>query len=274
MSPIVRISMLVVGFMVISNMLPTEVQCQEDKAAFEATISGLEKVFEPREYASKDGSVLRYRLLKPIDYEFGKKYPLVILLHGAGERGDDNRSQLKHGAKDFANEENRRRYPAYVLVPQCPSEEKWVDVDWKRMSHSLPETPTSSMKLVRELIDVMIESAGIDTQRVYITGLSMGGFGTWDAISRFPGLFAAAIPICGGGDPAQAKNYLDIPIWAFHGEIDQAVKVERSREMVEALRQLNGKIEYTEYPNVPHDSWTKTYENPEVLAWLFAQVKK
>jgi predicted peptidase len=231
------------------------------------------KNFEPREYADKAGKILAYRLLKPIDYDPGTKYPLVVFLHGAGERGDDNVSQLKHAAKDFANEERRRMYPAYVLMPQCPKDRRWCEVDWKLNAHNFPENPSEPLRLVKELIDVMLESAGVDETRVYITGLSMGGFGTWDAIARYDNLFAAAAPICGGADLKTAEKLSRFPIWTFHGDKDQSVNVSRTREMVAALKALGSTIQYTEYPGVPHDSWTETYKNPELYAWLFAQQK-
>ncbi len=250
-----------------------QTQAEESKQSVAKPDDLLLKIFEPRAYADKDGNVLAYRLLKPIDYDPGTKYPLVVFLHGAGERGDDNLAQLKHAAKDFANEERRRMYPAYVLFPQCPKDLRWCEVDWKLESHNFPESPSEPLRLVKELIDVMIDSAGVDETRVYITGLSMGGFGTWDAIARYENLFAAAAPVCGGADLKTADKLSRLPIWTFHGDNDQTVKVSRSRTMVAALRELRSTIQYTEYPGVPHDSWTETYKNPELYAWLFAQQK-
>lgn len=232
------------------------------------------KTFEPREFADQDGNVLPYRLLKPIDYQFGKKYPLIIFLHGAGERGDDNAAQLKHAAKDFADEDRRREYPAYIVMPQCPKDCRWVEVDWKLDAHDIPAEPSKPMKLVKELLDTMLETAGIDETRVYITGLSMGGFGAWDALARYPDYFAAAAPVCGGADPKTIEKYSELPIWTFHGVKDTVVKVSRSRSMVDALRAAGSDIRYTEYPEAPHDCWTETYKNPELYAWLFAQQKQ
>ena len=231
------------------------------------------QVFEPREFVDADGKSLNYRLMKPIDFRPSKKYPLVIFLHGAGERGDDNLAQLTHAAKEFANEERRRMYPAYVLFPQCPKEKKWVEVDWKLEASKIPEQPSEPMTLVKALVDTMLETAGIDDTRVYITGLSMGGFGTWDAIARYENFFAAAAPICGGGDTATAKRIVDLPIWCFHGAKDPVVKVKQSREMIDALKALRGNPKYTEYPLALHDSWTETYANPELYEWLFAQTR-
>jgi predicted peptidase len=234
-------------------------------------LAELAKLYEPREFVGSVKVPLKYRLLKPWGYEHGKKYPLIVFLHGAGERGDDNVITLKHAAKDLADEARRKEYPSYVLVPQCPTDKKWSDVDWSLPTSTLPEEPSESMRSVKELIDEMIENAGVDPDRVYLTGLSMGGYGTWDAIARYPNFFAAAAPICGGGDPATANRFAGLPIWCFHGAKDSVVKVSRSREMIEAIQKTGGKVLYTEYPEAQHDSWTETYSNSELYRWLFTQ---
>ncbi|MBM3964029.1 MAG: phospholipase [Planctomycetes bacterium] len=229
------------------------------------------KAFEPREFVGTNGKPLKYRLIKPVGYKPGKKYPLVLFLHGAGERGNDNAAQLKHAAKDLCSPELRSKYPAYVLAPQCPNNKKWSEVDWSKDASELPESPSDSMQTIKELLDDMVENAGIDRNRIYITGLSMGGYGTWDAIARYPNFFAAAAPICGGGDPKTVNKFRSLPIWCFHGAKDPVVRVGRSREMVEALKAVGSPIQYTEYPDLQHDSWTKTYANSEFYDWLFAQ---
>ncbi len=130
----------------------------------------------------------------------------MIFLHGAGERGSDNAAQLKHGMADFCKKERREKNPCYVIAPQCPNEEKWADIDWAREGAiQLPEKPSESMQLTLSVVDAMIEDAAVDKNRIYITGLSMGGYGTWDALARRPDFFAAAIPICGGGDPKYSR---------------------------------------------------------------------
>ncbi|MCU0718244.1 MAG: dienelactone hydrolase family protein [Pirellula sp.] len=237
------------------------------------TVEELSKIFEPREYIGTNKKPLKYRLLKPMGYEFGKKYPLLVFLHGAGERGSDNVVTLKHGAREFANEGRRKQYPAYVLIPQCPTDAKWSDTDWSKDSSDLPEKASDSMQSLKELIDEMVENAGVDSDRILLTGLSMGGYGTWDAIARYPGFFAAAAPICGGGDPKTVDRFAGLPMWCFHGANDSVVKVNRSREMVEAIKKTGAQIRYTEYPDVDHDSWTATYANPEFYSWIFAQKK-
>lgn len=228
-------------------------------------------MFEPREYSDSDGAVLKYRLLKPADFDPKESYPLVIFLHGAGERGDDNTVQLKHGMSEFCKPAMREKYPCYVLAPQCPKGQKWADVDWSQDHVALPEKISQSMKLLFEVVDLMLEDAAIDKNRIYISGLSMGGYGTWDAIHRRPDFFAAALPVCGGADPTTAEGIKDMPIWCFHGGSDSVVKVEFSRVMIEALKKAGGSPKYTEYEGVGHDSWTATYANPEVYEWLFSK---
>ena len=237
----------------------------------EEWIASLVKVYEPREFVGTSKAILKYRLLKPIDYVPGKKYPMILFLHGAGERGDDNQTTLVHGAKDLAEPKRREQYPCYVVIPQCPKELKWSEVDWTKDSSELPTEPSQSLQLVKELLEEMIETAGVEPTRIYITGLSMGGYGTWDAIARYPGFFAAAIPVCGGGDPSTVNRFAKLPIWCFHGDADSAVKVIRSREMIDALKRVGSQAKYTEYPGVAHDSWTATYSNPQLYEWMFEQ---
>ena len=228
--------------------------------------------FETRTFQDGDYK-LPYRLLKPKPFDAQQKYPLVIFLHGAGERGEDNEKQLVHGMNDFASDEIMARYPAFVIAPQCPIGEAWGGI--RRLAKSpTPEgqlTPALSATL--KAVETIRKEFPIDDKRIYITGLSMGGYGTWDALAKQTELFAAAAPICGGGDPASAVTMKKVPIWAFHGEDDQTVPVERSREMIEALKTAGASPKYTEYPGVGHNSWAQTYSNPELYAWLFAQRK-
>lgn len=234
-----------------------------------------EEVYERRVFTDEHGRKLSYRLMIPLNYEANatEKYPLVLFLHGAGERGDDNHKQLIHGTGEFAKLENRKKHPCFVVAPQCPDGKKWSEVDWSADSHKQPEE-SISLKLTRELLTSLEKEFRIDSKRLYVTGLSMGGYGTWDMITRTPDLFAAAIPICGGADETLAKHVINIPVWAFHGDNDGAVKVARSRRMIEAIRKAGGKPEYTEYAGVGHDSWTRTYADPAVMDWLFSQKRK
>jgi predicted peptidase len=227
-------------------------------------------VLEIRVFKSGDES-LPYRLLKPASYDAAKKYPLVLFLHGAGERGTDNQKQLVHGIADFTTAEAMRDRPCFLVVPQCPSDKRWVEVDWSSASHKMPEKASDPLRLTMALLDSLEKEFSIDARRVYVTGLSMGGFGAWDAIQRYPKRFAAAIPICGGGDVEAADKLVGVNIWAFHGALDNAVKVSRSRDMIAAIKKAGGSPKYTEYPAAGHDSWTATYRDPKVHAWLFSQ---
>ncbi len=227
--------------------------------------------FEARVYSDASGEKLGYRLMKPKNYDAAKKYPLVLFLHGAGERGDNNVAQLKHGMKIFSSDEMQAKNPCFLVVPQVPTNQKWSDVNWSEMKNALPEKPSRNMRLAMEVLDAMQKEFSIDAGRIYITGISMGGYGTWDAISRWPDRFAAAIPICGGGDENQAAKMTKLPIWCFHGDKDGAVPVARSRNMIAAIKAAGGEPKYTEYPGVGHNSWDNAYADAALYDWLFAQ---
>ncbi len=216
-----------------------------------------------------------YRLLKPAGAKPGTKYPLVIFLHGAGERGSDNLAQLKYLPAWMAEESARAKYPCFVLAPQCRNDEKWVDIAWSEVK-STPQTPqpTADMLGAIAAVEETLTGEAVDPQRIYLTGLSMGGYGSWDLAARMPQRFAAMIPICGGADEATAGKIKDLPIWCFHGDTDQAVPVERSRTIIAAIRAAGGEPKYSELAGVGHDSWTPAYRDPAVLDWLFSQKKK
>jgi len=207
---------------------------------------------------------LLYRLLKPKELKENQQYPLVLFLHGSGERGNDNIKNLKYITNLFLKEKNRNEFPCYVVVPQCPTSENWTYPDWYRE----PREPIST---VINLIDSLAKLPHVDKTRIYVTGLSMGGYGTWYLLTRYPNKFAAAIPICGGGDPNQAISFFHVPIWAFHGAKDDRVDPKESRKMIKALEDAGGRPKYTEYKKTGHDSWTQAYQEPDLLTWLFNQ---
>jgi predicted peptidase len=223
----------------------------------------------------KDGDfVLKYRIHIPEGLKPGETVPLVLIFHGAGERGDDNKIQLTYGAPELLAYLEKKGIPAIIIAPQCPAEMQWVDVPWTDDSHIMPKEPSIPMHAAMKLLKQSMSSFPADKWRIYVTGMSMGGFGTWDITQREPELFAAAIPICGGGDTREAAQLKELPIWAFHGEQDPVVKVIRSRNMIEAVKKAGGNPEYTEYPAVEHGSWQQTYANDAVWDWLFAQRKR
>lgn len=215
------------------------------------------------------GGELPYRLLRPAKEEKGKLYPLVIFLHGAGERGTENETPLVHGVKEFVKV--RESHPCFLIAPQCPEGKRWVEVDWSLKSHEMPAEPSDPMKSLVELIDQLGTKLPIDKKRIYVTGLSMGGFGTWDLLSRYPERFAAAVAVCGGADEAKAVQIAKTPVWAFHGAKDGVVIPDRSRHAVEAVKKAGGKVHYSEYPDVGHDSWNRAYADPSMMKWLFEQ---
>jgi Predicted peptidase len=225
--------------------------------------------------SSKDEHILPYRFYEP-KVEAGKKYPLVIMMHGAGERGFDNRLQLSR-LKGYPFGE---KYPCFVIAPQCPArpsdntdgESVWVLTPFGAPSHTMKNTPTWPMQMTMELLQKIMDEYPVDPSRVYATGLSMGGFATWELMQRMPDKFAAAIPVCGGGDTTLASKIAHIPMWVFHGDADKTVIPERSRDMVKCITRTGGHPKYTEYPGVGHGAWTPTYNNPEVWDWLFAQI--
>lgn len=204
---------------------------------------------------------LAYLLSLPKDYEAegNKKYPLVLFLHGMGERGSNLDLVKLHGLPKNAEKED---FPFILVSPQCP-------LDIQRYSNWL-----FYIDSVIALLDDVIDNYQVDEQRVYITGLSMGGYGTWEIAKQFPHKFAAAAPICGGGSTKQIDRLADMPVWAFHGAKDDVVPLEESEVMVEALRDAGGNVKFTIYPEANHDSWTETYNNPEFLSWLLKQKKE
>ena len=201
---------------------------------------------------------LRYRLYLPDGYESSdQKWPLVLFLHGAGERGDDLTKVTIHGPTKLAAE--GRQFPFILVAPQCPKEDWWADMTEDLMA----------------LVNHIAQTYRVDTSRLYVTGLSMGGYGTWSLITKYPDTFAAAAPICGGGDDVLARfRSLKIPVWAFHGAKDTVVPLSKSEQMVNALKQTgNTTVKFTVYPEAGHDSWTETYNNPEFYKWLLSHSK-
>ncbi|MEP6845954.1 MAG: prolyl oligopeptidase family serine peptidase [Panacibacter sp.] len=239
-------------------------------------------LYQKKEYTSSDGKVLPYRILYPENYNKSIKYPVILFLHGAGERGNDNEAQLTHGARLFLADSNRKKFPCMVIIPQCPKESYWSSVTIDRSTFPVMLTfnydSTSATWPLASSIAVLkqtIQNESADISRIYITGLSMGGMGTFEAVYRNPGLFAAAMPICGGGDAQHYDKRVEkTPFWVFHGAADAVVNVNQSRSMVEKLKALKVDVTYTEYPGVNHNSWDNAFAEPTYLSWMFSHRRK
>ena len=232
-----------------------------------------QSLFSPMKYSNGKGDTLYYRFLSP-DYNPIRKYPLVIFLHGSGERGNDNLAQLKWGVSNFATDNNLKMYHSFVIAPQCPANKTWNDLKYDRISEiKFNDTASGVNDLLIGLINKAIKDYPIDTNRIYITGLSMGGFGTYDLIMRYPNMFAAAAPVCGGGDTSKANIIKHIPIWIFHGAEDFSVNPKYSLNMVYALTKAGAHPGYTQYPTVGHFSWVAAYSDQMFMEWLFSQKK-
>jgi predicted peptidase len=223
--------------------------------------------FNEKLFVNARNERMRYLLFVPKDYDKQKKYPLVLWLHGGGSRGDDLKLLLRygdeHGIGYFAKSDNQSEYPSFIVAPQCPRNRLWGDPD--------SEQPTNEMRLVLEILEKVQADYSIDSRRLYVTGISLGGYGTWDIIGRRPEMFAAAVPICGGGNTSKAPLMVKTAIWAFHGDKDELVNVSESRRMITAIRNARGDPKYTEYKGVGHNSWERAFTEPDLLSWMFAQ---
>lgn len=227
---------------------------------------------------------LPYRLLLPENFDPAKEYPLILMLHGAGERGNNNEAQLVHGGKLFLQPNIRQQFPAIVVFPQCPANSFWSNVQWvydsvsKKREFYFPEEaePTYAMLMVQQLMREIQKQFKIKQNQQYVMGLSMGGMGTFELVKRMPNTFAAAVPICGGGNTANAKYMQHTAFWIFHGDADVVVPVSLSKTMAEAIQKHDAaaNMQLTIYPNVNHNSWDNAFAEPQLLPWLFSQQRK
>lgn len=223
---------------------------------------------------------LPYRLLLPQDFQSSKKYPLIIVLHGAGERGADNEKQLKYGATLFLNDTVRKDFPAIVVFPQCAENSYWSNV--KIISDSTGKRsfyfqtdgePTTAMRLLQRLVTTLTDNYPVDRKRIYVGGLSMGGMGTFELVRRNPTTFAAAFPICGGANPQTAGKLNKTAWWVFHGAKDDIVPPYLSQQMVEALKKQKAEVLFRLYPEANHNSWDSAFAEKDLLPWLFSHYK-
>jgi poly(3-hydroxybutyrate) depolymerase len=222
---------------------------------------------------------MRYRLFVPRNYSSAKKYPLVLFLHGCCGCGD-NRCHVTYPALAWAEDSNQAKNPCFVLAPQVLTNKIWVDWGWGNITDRVALTAgdsgvkiSTSMQAVLDIISDLKGRYSLDTTRFYATGYSMGGWGTWDIIVRRPNLFAAAIPICGGGDTSKANRLTTMGIWAFHGDQDDAVPFQNSVLMIAAIEKAGGTPKHTWFINCGHNSWDPAYADPQLLPWAFSQVK-
>jgi len=196
-----------------------------------------------------------YLLYLPKEYkEENKKFPLMLFLHGAGERGDDLKKVTIHGPAKLIKQ--GKEFPFIIVSPQCP-ENQWWDID-----------------ALNVLLNDIVKRFNVNEDRIYLTGLSMGGYGTWALALKYPHRFAAIAPICGAGNPVLARTIKRLPTWVFHGANDQVVPIKHSQDMVDALKEVGGNVKFTIYPEAGHDSWTETYNNPELYEWFLKQSGK
>ena len=200
----------------------------------------------------KSLSGLSYLLYLPPGYDQGKEIPLLLFLHGSGERGNDLELLKKYGPPAIAAKED---FPCIILAPQCPRNDHW---------HS---------EQLDELLEEVLEEVNADRNSVYVSGVSMGGYGCWELAMYVPEKFAAVVPVCGGGNPDQVHRLKPVPVWAFHGAKDEIVPLDASRLMVEGLNRAGGNVRFTIYPDAGHDSWTSAYGEKELYRWMFESKK-
>jgi predicted peptidase len=194
---------------------------------------------------------LKYLLYLPKDYDKKESWPLMLFLHGKGDRGDDLTLVKSIGPPKLI--EAGRKFPFIVLAPQCPGDKEWVSFE------------------LRVLLDSIVEKYKVDQDRIYVTGLSMGGFEAWRLAAYLPDRLAAIVPICGGGDPSTTAKFTKLPVWAFHGAKDDVISLDHSKVMVESLKKNGGNVKFTVYPEAGHDCWNVTYSNPQLYKWLLDQ---
>ncbi len=229
-----------------------------------------------------NNDTLKYRLLLPKNFSEEKEYPLVLFLHGRGEQGNDNETQLVHGSNLFLENYSKDEFPAIIIFPQCPKDDYWANVNRDESKKGLEKykfkrlgKPTKSMKLVLSLMEDLTKKPYVKKDQVYVGGLSMGGMGTFEIINRKPDMFAAAFPICGGGNPKSVNRYANkISLWVFHGGKDDVVIPYFSLRMVAALQKKGADVKLAYFENDNHNSWDSAFAETELLSWLFSKTKK
>jgi len=218
-----------------------------------------ERGFLNRVFKDSAGNEAKYVLFVPHDYKGDKDYPCIIFLHGSGETGTDGLKQAAVGLGP-AVKKVEKTFPFIAVFPQSQKR------TWK--------ADTDDANRALAILDEVKKQYKVDAKRIYLTGLSMGGYGTWSLAAKYPERWAAIAPVCGGGDPTTAPKFKDVPCWCFHGDADGAVKVDQSRAFIKALKDAGGNPKYDEYPGVGHNSWDKAYGTNELYEWLLRQKLK
>jgi len=222
-----------------------------------------------------NSDTLNYQILLPIGFDSKKEYPLVLFLHGSGERGYDNEAQLTHGGDLFTQKSNLVDFPCIALFPQCPPNEMWTNRKKEQgangpiFSFDVERPLPKSSQLVNQLVDTLSKANYVDASRLYIMGISMGGMGTLEQLYRYPDKYAAAVVICGGHDKTLANKYAQTPIWFFHGGVDDVVPPYLSKDIYDIVKKSNRKSKYTLYRNDNHNSWDSALAEPKLLEWIF-----
>lgn len=231
-----------------------------------------------QEHFISGNDTLKYRVMMPKNLESPHRYPVVLFLHGAGERGHDNVKQLAHGSELFYK--MRDSFPAIVIFPQCPENEYWANVEVERNTNPLkltfPENrpPTKALTLVMQLVEELLSKPFVDKNQIYVGGLSMGGIGTFEILYRKPNLFAAAFAICGAGNPKTTEAYAKtVPMWIFHGAKDNVVDPQLSVAMVSGILKYGGKPSFSLFATDNHNSWDSAFAEPNLMPWLFSNSK-
>jgi predicted peptidase len=257
-------------------------------------ISTAKHSYVKRTFTNAQGDSLVYYLYVPTGYTPGQKYPLVLLLHGGGEKSNPKNTSAQNQAvilnqayvqvwtsayTALDNPDIQQHWPSFVVVPQITTAQQWVDANVHKGSYVQTKQPTTVLSMTMQLLDTLQrEYPEIDANRRYITGISSGAFGVWDAIERWPDYFAAAAPVSGAGDPAKAGAIKKLPIWAFHGAKDNVIPVSGSQDMITMLRAEGGDPRYTTFPDSTHEIWSNVYSLPgtseyasNFFPWLFSQ---
>lgn len=223
-------------------------------------------------YVDSTGNSMPYRMLVPEEIQEGETYPLVLFLHGSGERGDDNEKQLTYGASIFSNPANADKYPAFVIFPQC-KDKAWTERNEQQTFMPGADVPpeSSTEKTLMALLEDIIENNPIDRNRIYVVGISMGGIAAYDLVCRYPDTFTAAVPICGAVNPDRLSDAREVRFLIFHGDEDEEIPSICGREAYRALNAAGAEVDYIEFAGIGHECWSSAFNYPALLPWLFSQ---